>query len=1250
MSSFIFSGGVEVLGFISPTDTSDEYAVIDPLYGIDGLRNVSSISELNAITTLRRRPGMVVGVNNGSEYYKLNPAPWNGTLSDWSLFTPGIFTGGTVSGETNFTSGVTATIFSAGTYLNLPIDNTVTGGTYNPSNGSVTFTNNTGGTFTVTGFITGFTDIQVTGYTYSANTFTIYDSSGNTFSATINSMTGLTVNGAISATTISASTYQNLPITTLTVNSTPISGGTSGRVFFQNSANTLSQSSNLFWDNANGRLGVGTSSPGRPLTVVNSILGVVALFGGQNAAPSWVGIGSVDGGSSPFIQGYDTSVTGTTKLSLNANGSNVLIGTTTDAGFRLDVNGTARVQGEANVSFLSLAGNTAVNNSGSIMILGASGAWTGVRVPRYFEISGSINASSGFTRGTFINQTLVATANNDTLYALDIAPSFTTGSFTGVTSVPLRIRNSSGTGNAFYIDGIGNAVIAGSLNTNTVYGTGNINLSSGSGNLLLQTNFTVNTGLVMFNSTRNIVIQNGGTFTDAGFRLDVSGNTRINGGLTATTISATTYQNLPSDVIIINSTQIQSGSTGGILFQSSASTVSQSSNLFWDNVNGFLGIKRTPIVEIDVLGSIRASSFIFTDTTQTRAIQSNSSNLVIRGVGNIFATMFQTTGNFVFQNGGTFTDAGFKLDVNGTGRFQNQLTLSPPTNTTALSVSGYNVTGSSSQIAIDIAGTWNTSGAPTLIKGNVTNTLSDTNSLLMDLQVGGVSQFRVTRSGYGIINSIGTNINILSGNWYAKSIPVLMSAGTEIGIAFTQVINGTGGAARGFDSFTVFSPTSGNLTWVSYGTSPTINQTGGANGITRGLYINPTLTAAADWRAIETTNGRVIISDTLTVTGSNATSLLDLSQTWNTSGVPIGIKLNVNDVASNVNSLLMALQTSGVTRFSVTKAGVVSCGTISSNGNIAGFSINTVNGQIGTTSIGLKIPQTILDIRSDLTSTATLTSGNVRGIYNFANFTPTTGTAVWNAYEYNGIINQTGGANGITRGFYSNPTLTAAADWRSIEWSNNTGWGLYGVGTANNYLNGNLGIRTTNPQAILNVVNTGTTGTTALFSGAGQNVVTIVGSGSTQPIFTIQGSSGELFSVTDSLTGSLFSVNDISGLPILEVFSNNTTLMGSYLAPSLNTTAYVIATIGTTNVYSIPTSAYTGAFFDYTVSDGTNLRAGNIMSIWSGTSVNFTETSTTDFGDTSGLTFNMVVSSGNVILRTSGTTGNWTVKTIVRSI
>jgi hypothetical protein len=56
-------------------------------------------------------------------------------------------------------------------------------------------------------------------------------------------------------------------------------------------------------------------------------------------------------------------------------------------------------------------------------------------------------------------------------------------------------------------------------------------------------------------------------------------------------------------------------------------------------------------------------------------------------------------------------------------------------------------------------------------------------------------------------------------------------------------------------------------------------------------------------------------------------------------------------------------------------------------------------------------------------------------------------------------------------------------------------------------------------------------------------------SGST--VLDIQGSQGQLFSVVDSLTGSLMSVNDVSGLPILEVFSNDTVVMGTYGNPAL---------------------------------------------------------------------------------------------------
>lgn len=70
--------------------------------------------------------------------------------------------------------------------------------------------------------------------------------------------------------------------------------------------------------------------------------------------------------------------------------------------------------------------------------------------------------------------------------------------------------------------------------------------------------------------------------------------------------------------------------------------------------------------------------------------------------------------------------------------------------------------------------------------------------------------------------------------------------------------------------------------------------------------------------------------------------------------------------------------------------------------------------------------------------------------------------------------------------------------------------------------NGNVGIGTTGPAAKLDVYQSGSTA------------------------LNIAGSQGQLFSVTDSLSGSLMSVNDISGIPILEVFSDDRVVAGQY--------------------------------------------------------------------------------------------------------
>lgn len=77
---------VALTGVIAPTDTADRYPVLDPLYGIDGLRSVANLAERDAIPTERRREGMLVYTRADGKYWKLGATLAN---SSWSEFSGG---------------------------------------------------------------------------------------------------------------------------------------------------------------------------------------------------------------------------------------------------------------------------------------------------------------------------------------------------------------------------------------------------------------------------------------------------------------------------------------------------------------------------------------------------------------------------------------------------------------------------------------------------------------------------------------------------------------------------------------------------------------------------------------------------------------------------------------------------------------------------------------------------------------------------------------------------------------------------------------------------------------------------------------------------------------------------------------------------------------------------------------------------------------------------------------------------------
>ena len=120
------------------------------------------------------------------------------TVGDLKNYFDSTFNGGTVTGATEFTNGLSANTISATTYVNLPVDVFVTGSSYN--NNTFTFTNNIGGTFDVS----------------------------------FNSVTGLTSIGTIESNIISATTYFNTPFELIAAASdetTPITTGTTKVTF-----------------------------------------------------------------------------------------------------------------------------------------------------------------------------------------------------------------------------------------------------------------------------------------------------------------------------------------------------------------------------------------------------------------------------------------------------------------------------------------------------------------------------------------------------------------------------------------------------------------------------------------------------------------------------------------------------------------------------------------------------------------------------------------------------------------------------------------------------------------------------------------------------------------------------------------------------------------------------------------------------------------------------------------------------------
>jgi hypothetical protein len=212
--------------------------------------------------------------------------------------------------------------------------------------------------------------------------------------------------------------------TELIVNNTPIIGGVAGRVLFQGTGNVLQQSSSLFWDSTNNRLGIGTSSPSNSLTIKTGVNDDGILLESSVGNPLF--LVRKDGNSNSTAELFQYA-NGSIRLAIRSalnfsyfNGGNFGFGTTTDAGFRLDVNGNTRINGDITAirvvsSILRDGNNNAYINNSLINIATTNLAIGGTTVG---EFTFTTKTSGG--KYVFNNANVLINTTTDAGYKLDV--------------------------------------------------------------------------------------------------------------------------------------------------------------------------------------------------------------------------------------------------------------------------------------------------------------------------------------------------------------------------------------------------------------------------------------------------------------------------------------------------------------------------------------------------------------------------------------------------------------------------------------------------------------------------------------------------------------------------------------------------------------------------------------------------------------------------------------------------------------
>ena len=912
----------------------------------------------------------------------------------------GTLSGGSVSGGTITGGSVSGGTLSGGTYTNTGATVTGSYAIQIGDTGSLTITDGTNTIFSLadagtTGNLSGLNNLTASGTinfadlggVFSGSRVILTDATG-----TLSSLSDGTSNQILSTNgsgTVSWNGIADLGGVTGT--------GAATRVAFWSGTSALSSNANLYWDNTNSRLGIGTATPGTTLDVAGS-----TTLGGAVSIS-----GNITGSGSNTLSNFGTingaTISGGTLSGGTVSGGTLSGGTYTSTGATVAGNFTTTI-GDGSSYFINDAlANTLLSlvDNGSTATLNVNTLAASNIGP--FTLTGNITGSGSPTLSGF------GTINGATISGGTLSGgSVTGGSISAGTISGSTLSGGTYSNTGLIVSGSYSARIADAGAFTITDGTNTLfSLSDGgaAGNLSNLANLTA-TGDITFGSL-------GGSFSGSRLTLtDTDGllSSLADGG--SNTILRTDGSGNLSWVTVASLGGVTgTGTANRVTFWTGTSAVSSSANLYWDNSNNRLGINNaTPSYSLDVNGTTNLAGAVSIGGNIT-----SSGSPTLSGFGTINgATISGGTLSGGSLTGGTYSATG----VTVAGNYQAQtgdagtFTISDGTNTLA--------TFTDDGTRANLAGLEDLSAAGQISFGTLGGVFSGNRVILGDnagvisLLVDGSTNQVLTTNGSGSVT--WTSLNTLGG---------VTGTGTATGIAFWDTTNSI---ASNSD---LYWDNTNNRLGVGTDTPSTALHIAGNStlGGTVSISGNVTGTGSPTLSGFGTINGATISGGTLSG-GSYTAAGLSVAADYT---VAIGnVGSNTFTVTDGTNTLLSLLDNGTL---SINTISATNIGAFNLTGNLTGTGSPTLSG-LGTIN-GATISGGTL---SGGNYTATINAGGNFNIYDGTQniFTLTDAGAVGDlsnlgAITANGTITFSGLSTGIVKSNSSGALSSAAINLASAD-------------------------------------------------------------------------------------------------------------------------------------------------------------------------------------------------------------------------